>query len=105
MMAGKLRHKVTVQIVTETQDAYGEADKSWSTHKIVWADVAPISGREFFNAKQFASEISHKITIRHDSTITPKMRILYDSRYFNIESVINEGERDRQTTLMCKEIV
>ena len=103
--AGKLRHKIIVQSFTVSQDTYGEADKTWSTHKTVWADVQPISGREYFNAKQHTSEISHKVITRHDSTITPKMRVYYDSRYFDIESVINEGERDKQTTLMCREVV
>lgn len=105
MRAGKLRHKIAIQQITVTQDANGDTTKTWATVKSPWADVMPVSGREYFNAKQHTSEISHTVTIRHDSSITPKMRVFYDSRYFDIEAVINEGERDRQTTLMCREVV
>lgn len=105
MRAGMLRHKIVVQKFTEVQDVYGEADKTWTTFKTLWAHVSPISGREYFDAKQHTSEISHQVKIRHLDGVTPKMRILYDSRYFDIESVINEGERDKQVTLMCREVV
>lgn len=105
MRAGKLRHKIAIQQITVTQDANGDTTKTWATVKSPWANVIPVSGREYFDAKQHTSEISHIFELRYDPSITPKMRAVYDSRYFDIEAVINEGERDRQTTLMCLEVV
>ena len=103
--SGKLRHKIAIQQITVTQDANGDTTKTWATVASPWANVVPVSGREYFNAKQHTSEISHTVEIRYDASITPKMRVLHNSRYFDIESVINEDERDKQTTLMCREVV
>lgn len=106
MRSARLRSLVTIQTPTQTTDAYGAPTETWATYATRWAEVEPLSGREYFAAQQVASEVSHKIKLRHDSltgSITPKMRISWDSRVFDINSVINAGERDREVELMCVE--
>lgn len=105
MRAGALRHQITIQSATETQNAFGEPAKTWATFATVWAAIEPISGREFYQNRQIGGEISHRVEMRYLSGVTPKMRILYGSRYFDIESVINEKERNVKHILMCKELV
>lgn len=45
MQAGKLRHRVTLQGLVETQDpSTGAISKSWLDVATVWADVRFLSG-------------------------------------------------------------
>jgi len=104
MDAGRMRHRVSIQQVTETKDTYGATTRTWATIATVWAAIEPIAGREYFYAQQVQSNVSHRVTIRHRAGVTPKMRIMHDSRTFEIESVRNLGERDRWLELMCSEV-
>ena len=103
MRAGRLRHLVVIQEPTETNDSQGQAIKAWGTFATVHAAVEPLNGREYFAAAQINAETTTKIVIRWLDGITQKMRISYDSKVYNIESIRNIGERDRQIELMCSE--
>ena len=103
MRGGRLRHSVIIQTPTEVNDSHGQPIKTWATFATVYAAVEPISGREYFDAAQINSEITTKIIIRALSGVTTKMRISYDSRLYNIQSIINVRERDREMHLICSE--
>lgn len=103
--AGRLRHRVTLQSATTSQDAYGAPVETWSDQATVWAAVEPLSGREFFTVQAERAELSHRIRIRHRADVTPSWRVSYDSRTFDIETVVNVMERDRELHLMCREVV
>ena len=105
MRAGKLRHKITIQYYTESQNSYGEMTKTWSDYATVWASIEPIMGREFWESQQINAEVTAKITIRYLADINPKMRVKYGSRIFEIISVINPEEKNRELQLMVKESV
>ena len=105
MRAGKLRHKVTIQDYTESQNSYGEMTKTWSDYATVWASIEPVRGREFWESQQINAEVTAKITIRHLYGINPKMRVKHDNRIFEIISVINPEERNVELQLMVKESV
>lgn len=102
---GELRHRVTVQQATDTRDAYGEPDPTWSTYKERSAKISPMNGSRFFAGKQFDTDITHEIVLRHTAGITTKMRVLFGTRVFEIDSVINPQERNRWTVLMCREAI
>jgi len=105
MRAGKLRHKVTIQDYTESQNSYNEMIKTWSDYETVWASIEPARGREFWESQQINAEVTTKITIRHLYGINPKMRVKYGNRIFEIISVINPEERNVELQLMVKESV
>lgn len=104
--ARRLKHKITIQNATEAQDSYGEPVKTWGTYAIRDAEVIPSAGNEYFTAQQIFSQKAVVFRLRYDNTsrqITPKMRVSYDSRVFDIESVINFRELNRDIDLMCVE--
>lgn len=103
MRSGRLRHKVTVEQVTETIDEFGQAIKSWSTFAQPFAAIEPVSGREYFAAQQVDSEVTVKITMRYLSGLTTKMRISWGGKIYNIQSIIDPAERTAMQTLMCSE--
>lgn len=102
MRAGKLRHKVKIQEQVETANAYGELEISWSDlYKNVWAEIRPIRGTEFFASKQWNAEITTRIYMRYRPGITAKMRVLYGTDEYYIDTPLNIGERNRELHLMC----
>lgn len=105
MRAGQLRHRVTIQQFTQTQNEYGEIVEGWTTFATVWAAVEPLRGREFWDAQQLNAEVTARIRLRYLSGVGPTMRVVYDGRTFEVDSVIDVDERHRELQLMCKEVV
>ena len=103
MRTGRLRHRVKIQDYTESQNTFGETTKTWTDYATVWAAIEPVKGREFWESQQVNAEITTKITMRYLAGIKPKMRILYGIRIFEIDSVINPDERNRELQLLVME--
>jgi SPP1 family predicted phage head-tail adaptor len=105
MKIGKLRHRITIEQVTETQDTDGSVVETWAVFATIQASIEPISGREYFAAQSTQADVTHRIRLRYLSGVTPKMRVNYSSRIFDILSVINVNERNRELQLMCRESI
>jgi SPP1 family predicted phage head-tail adaptor len=105
MEAGKLRHQVKLQRVTVAADSHGDQTKTWTDLATVRASIEPLSGREFLQASQVMSDITVRIRIRgrSDITLTPKDRVLYGTRTFDIRHVIDWGDRGTDWQLLCTE--
>lgn len=104
MRAGRLCHKITIQEST-VSNVGGESTHSWATYKTAWASIHPARGDESWRSDQRFAEVTHEVRMRYQSGITPKMRILWGSRVFDIKYAINVEERDRELRLMCIEDV
>ena len=105
MIAGKLNKRIELQSYTEAQDGYGEADKTWSTYYTTWAAIRPLTGREALIAQQVTAETTVEIRIRYKSSVTTGNRIKFGERYYDINSIVNPDERNREMILMCKEMI
>lgn len=105
MKAGRLNKRITIQTATEAQNTYGEPIKTWAEYVTAWASVEPLNGREYWSAKELNAEITIRFRMRYYDGVTPKMRVVYDSRNFDIESIINTNESNVELLLMCKENV
>jgi SPP1 family predicted phage head-tail adaptor len=103
--AGKLRRPVTIQKLAGTLDASGQEVQTWQSHGTRMAAIEPLQGREYFSARQIQSEITTRIRIRYLAGVTAKMRVLFGSRVFDIQEVINPEERNVELQLMCIERV
>tara|TARA_R110000824_G_scaffold64258_4_gene167967 strand:+ start:513 stop:833 length:321 start_codon:yes stop_codon:yes gene_type:complete len=104
MQAGKLNNRVSIQSQTTSLDGYGEPNNSWSTDSTVWASIIPLSGNESQDAEGTTGIISHRVMMRYNTDASPKKRLLFGSRVFGIESVINTNEADKDLVLLCMEI-
>ena len=100
MDPGKLNKRITFQL----QDLDSE-DEEWEDIATTWANINPISGKEYYSAETINSDLTHKIRLRYRRGITPDMRILYNGRIFYIVSVINEYEKNTMLRLMCRELI
>jgi len=105
MDAGRLRHRVTIQSVTETRDtSTGAIATSWADVATVWAAVEPLSGREFLAAQANQAEVVARILIRYRDDVTAKMRVLHGARVYNIRAALPDNESGAEhLTLMVSE--
>ena len=103
LMAGKLRHRVSIQTESTAVDSYGEPTASWSTDETVWASIEPTGGNEADIGEGQAGIITHRIFMRYTANATPKKRLLFGSRVFGIVSVLNHEERNEYLVISCKE--
>ena len=105
MNPGRLRHKIDIEIQSTT-NTYGSQSETWTVFlRQISASIEPISGKEYFSSNTMNPEVTHKIRLRYHTGIDPKMRIKFGTRYFDIQSVINFEERNRELLLMAKEAV
>ena len=100
---GDMRHRVTFQGLIKTPDGYKGNVKTWQDVITVWAQVIPITGREYFYAHQIKNEITHRVRIRYRTDINVEMRVLFGERVFTIESIIDIGERREYMEIRCME--
>lgn len=104
MRAGRLRKRVALQEPIEHQSASGEVSVTWSIVSRWWAEIEPLSAREFINADQRIAEVTHKIRLRRCSILTHRHRILFDGRSFEITAILDTAERGIEQVIMAKEL-
>jgi len=86
---GKLRHRISIEPVAETQGSDRSSIESWLTYATVQASIESMSGREYSDAQTTQADITHRIYLRYVSGVIPKMRVKYGTRIFDVLSVIN----------------
>jgi len=103
MRLGPLRHRVTFQSRKTTVDEYGQPVEGWDDIATVWASVEPISGRELLSAQQVQGELTHRIRCRYLAGLEAADRMLFDSRGFDLKSIINSMEIDATLEILATE--
>lgn len=103
MNIGALDHRVKLQTASRVTDSAGGWTVTWADTATVWASVEPVSGREPFVAQQLQGHVTHKVLIRYRSGITHDMRVLFGTRKFDVQAVINDKERNETLMLYCQE--
>ena len=103
MKIGNMRHRITFEKKVPVPDGYKGNAITWQPVCVVWAEVEPLSGRERFYANQIQTEVTHKIGIRYNGSITTEMRILHKGRAFDIESIIDIKEAQEFQTILARE--
>lgn len=104
MRAGCLRHSLDIKSKTLVDDGMGGSTETWTTVFIVWGSVWPVSAKERIQNQQLEHEITHNIRIRYLSGVVSSMRVVFNSRIFEILSIVNFAERNITLDLVCREI-
>lgn len=111
MESGRLRNRVIIQRKLDSRDTYGGQTETWSDVDEVWAEIVPLVGREYLEARQLTAEVSTKIRIRYRKGIKPEMRVKWEeadsdeARYYDIQSVQHVEAKQREIVLMCRELI
>lgn len=91
-MIGEMRNKIVIQSLGTSTDSGGGQVASFSTANTVWAKVENLSGSENSFGDQIQDRSNYRFTIRYISSLTPKHRISYNSKLFNIQHVASSLE-------------
>ena len=93
MGAGKLDRRIQLQASTPTQGTSGQLVDSWSTVATVWAEYMPEQGSESFQSDQRTHMATVKFRIRFRNDVDPKLRVVFETRQYNITDVAEDGAR------------
>ena len=104
MNLGRFTHRVVIQKNRPTVDDEANCVERWDTIAELYADITPISSREYLLADQHASEITHKIYIRYNSIVDPRCRILHQGHVYEIDSVLPDAKQTYMT-IMAREVI
>lgn len=128
--AGLLRHRVSIQTGTPSDDGMAGQTTAWATDASVWALITPLKGEELFRAQQIQANVTHKVEMRYTGLnrliledgsgfillesggyiilegiagVTPKKRLLFGTRVFDIDYVANFAEQNKMLDLLVTE--
>lgn len=99
-----LRHRVTIQSVTEVQDDNAGLVETWADVATVKAAVDPVGASERWRLQQISPTASHKVAIRYRDDVTARNRLVFKGRVLQVRGVVNVNEDDRFLELMCEEL-
>ena len=64
----------------------------------------PLRGRELWEAQAAQSTIDHRIILRWRPGVKRSTRVLLGNRKFEVQYIIDQGERHEWLQLMCREL-
>lgn len=102
LSAGSLRHRVTLQQLTGSQDAIGQPVPTWVDVATVWADVRYLNGIETLKAGAEVAIARASIRIRWRAGVTAAMRVLHGSVVFAIQAVLPDASGNEYLDLACE---
>lgn len=86
------------------KDSYGQPTSTWEVIARAYASKEPILGNEYFSAKAIQSKVEVKFKINYLLGITNEMRIIDNEGIYEILSVINIKNQNRELLMYCKKV-
>lgn len=83
LAAGRLRHRVRIDRRVQTRDAFGGVVVTWApltgtaATSTVWAEIVPLSVREFIVSAAQESQLTTRITIRARAGLDATLRLVH----------------------------
>jgi head-tail adaptor len=106
---GLLRFQVQVQQPASTQDSLGSSSPGFVTVLTTMASVEDVNGREGYErtSLEYSSQITHRVRFRYPGSnigLGGGYRVLFGSRIFTVQYVVNVQQRNRVIILNCVEV-
>lgn len=103
---GEMRDRITIEEATETLDDVGQPTRTWATIYLSQpAKWVPVAGSETIRGRAVEAGIKTIFIVRHQSGITPEMRVVHSSGTYGIGYVKPIAGRQRYIELHCKQAV
>ncbi len=100
-MAGKYRHRITLQVEERVRLPLGGDRISWRDWRAaVPAEVVPLSGREFTAATAEHGQVTARMEVPFLPGVVNTMRVLFDGQIYAIRAVLPDPTARRHLTLM-----
>lgn len=102
-----MNKRITISTYVQVANTYGEPVRAWIAAATIWVEVVPLTAKEFITAKQLASQINIIFRKRYTTALAglePRMKITYNNQDYNIESVINVQNKNKEVEILCSKI-
>jgi len=93
--SGQLNKRVQVMERTRISDGVGGYEDALTPKFTVWANIHPLTGREYWSNQQTEAQVSHRIVIRYRPDINQSYVISYNGKIFDIQYFLNVEEGNR----------
>lgn len=101
---GLMNRRITIQERVVSKDATGGRVETWADAFKLWAQLLKDGGNEGTQAEAERSTQTRRFRVRYRSVLeSGNYRVLYKLRFYDIESVEEEGVQDRMV-LTCKSV-
>jgi SPP1 family predicted phage head-tail adaptor len=105
MQAGKLDQRISIEQKSVTRDAFGAEVITWVNVVNTWAEISPISGREYLMGKQVQEDASVRVRTRYTPGVKPAMRVTLTGHIYDIVYVQETDLAQKELVLMCRELI
>jgi SPP1 family predicted phage head-tail adaptor len=100
--AGGMEQRVQIERPVVETDPTGEAlVAAWVPFAKVWAEITPLSGREWLVSAEYRPGVSTKIRIRWLDGVNASMRVLRGETVYSIDAVLPKLLGEKEIWLMC----
>jgi SPP1 family predicted phage head-tail adaptor len=99
VLARKNNKRITIETPVRVANSYGEPIETFQAYAVRWAKIEGTIGREGFNGYQEINTYPTIFRVRYDELtkdISEKMRVSFDSRYYDIEAVVNYNQENKE---------
>ena len=101
--AGNLKHQVILQREVSTKDATGAVVTNFINLVITNASIQPVKGDERYINNNLLSEVDTIVEFRYPAIDIKNLdRIIHGSKIYDIYSVVNEYELNRNVVVLAK---
>jgi SPP1 family predicted phage head-tail adaptor len=102
---GDMRHQIRIEERSLTQDASGERVATWSTFVERRASVERAPGSEVWSSAQRNARVPTLFKIRYHAGVVPGMRLIHESRTYDILSAIDQKGMRQELLISAQELV
>jgi SPP1 family predicted phage head-tail adaptor len=96
---------VRIQRTDRTDDGAGGATLAFVDVATVWADVQTSGGREVMEARKVNATVTHVITMRYRSGLTPAHRIIAAGAALNVLYLGDPDGKRTRLVAQCEQII
>ncbi|MDX3884032.1 phage head closure protein [Edaphosphingomonas haloaromaticamans] len=101
LAAGRLRHRVSIHRLEDSDDGRGGYVRSWHEIATVWAEVIGQGGREALIDRSMQGIGQYRVTIRWRDDIRTNDQVRYRGRNLNIRSIEPDATDRVWLSMMC----
>lgn len=99
-----MRRVVTIRTMARTDDPMGGYTETPTDIDGIPARIRPLQGDEKLQAMQTGMTAPHEITMRFRDDVQGATLLVYDSRTFDIKSVVDPEEKHRELIILADEV-
>lgn len=100
-----MNRRILLRTMVRTPDGMGGYTETPTDVGPFWSHIEPLEGRELVEAMQTGMQRPHRFNIRYQSGMTGATLVIYDSRTFDVKSVVDPDEKHEQLIITSDEVV